>query len=366
MTTMIGARFGAALLGLVVATSVAPLSAQSKSASAAITAALDSLHRDPNGLQVSGSDVRSGARTVAAGEHLKGDVVVVRGPLDVYGLVDGNAVAVGGDVIVHRGGTVRGDALSVGGRARMDGGIVSGELRSLSAFTVGVPGHMSGPAATKRSLSLSIGWFLVLSALGLGLAVVGRTHLETVAETIRTEFARSFFFGVLGEVVLIPGLVLSVVGLAITIIGILLIPLAIVGYVLAAAGALALGFLAMAYVNGSTVTAHAEGSNEAPPWQAMLIGLSLYLALWLVSGALTAIPVVAVLIRIVAGLVTWVAITVGLGATLLSRGGTRAHHAPAPLPTRTQDFEWQTPTPVAGVAAARRPTPVSRPGGDKP
>ena len=242
----------------------------------------------------------------------------------------------------------------------------SGELRSLSAFTVGVPGHLGGPAATKRSLSLSVGWFLVLAALGVGLAAAGRTHLETVAETIRTEFARSFIFGLLGEMALIPGLVLSVVGLAITVVGILLIPFAVVAYVLAAAGALALGFLAMAYVNGSTVTAHAEGSGEAPPWQAMLLGLSLYLALWLVSGALTAVPVVAVVTRMVAALVTWVAITVGLGATLLSRGGTRAHQAPAPLPTRTQDFEWQTPTPVTGVAAARRPTPVSRPGGDRP
>jgi len=56
--------------------------------------------------------------------------------------------------------------------------------------------------------------------------------------------------------------------------------------------------------------------------------------------------------------VSWVAVTLGLGATLLSRAGTKRLDArqragarrPAP-----EDLAWQTPTPVTGVAAARRP-----------
>ena len=68
------------------------------------------------------------------------------------------------------------------------------------------------------------------------------------------------------------------------------------------------------------------------------------------------------ILRFIAAIITWVAVTVGFGATLASRGGTRV------LPTATlpvpqlleEDTSWQTPTPVSGVTAARRPTPPPR------
>ena len=49
---------------------------------------------------------------------------------------------------------------------------------------------------------------------------------------------------------LLPGLVVFVVALAITVIGVLLIPFAIVAYVIAAAGLVTLGFLAVARLTG--------------------------------------------------------------------------------------------------------------------
>jgi len=49
---------------------------------------------------------------------------------------------------------------------------------------------------------------------------------------------------------------------------------------------------------------------------------------------------------------------------IVTRAGTRT---PAPVdqisPAPTAEHEWQTPTPVSGVAAARRPTPAPRQGG---
>jgi hypothetical protein len=87
------------------------------------------------------------------------------------------------------------------------------------------------------------------------------------------------------------------------------------------------------------------------------------MSLWILTALLAWTGPVGGTLRIVAWLVTWVAATVGFGATLVSRGGTSAP-APTRTPlTRTAELEWQTPTPVAGVTAARRPTPAPRPGG---
>ncbi|OYV65270.1 MAG: hypothetical protein B7Z72_12395, partial [Gemmatimonadetes bacterium 21-71-4] len=65
-------------------------------------------------------------------------------------------------------------------------------------------------------------------------------------------------------------------------------------------------------------------------------------------------------LRAVAVAVTWVALTAGLGATVLTRAGTQHEH-PDVTPTPrgpSEPLAWQTPTPVAGVAAARRPVPT--------
>ena len=53
---------------------------------------------------------------------------------------------------------------------------------------------------------------------------------------------------------------------------------------------------------------------------------------------------------------TYVAVTAGFGAALLSRGGTRRDAAVAQAPAPAMNAaSWQTPTPVTGVVAGRRP-----------
>ncbi|HPV74947.1 MAG TPA: hypothetical protein PLX31_08620, partial [Gemmatimonadaceae bacterium] len=66
-------------------------------------------------------------------------------------------------------------------------------------------------------------------------------------------------------------------------------------------------------------------------------------------------------LRIVALLVTYVAVTAGFGAALLSRGGSRRDAAVAQAPAPAMDAaSWQTPTPVTGVVAARRPVAAAK------
>jgi hypothetical protein len=123
----------------------------------------------------------------------------------------------------------------------------------------------------------------------------------------------------------------------------------------------------MSYVTGEAAMRwRGAVSPYAPPpvVQFLLIGLSLYFVLWMVGGLLSWAGWLGALLRLVAAMVTWVAVTVGFGATLASRGGTRAPGRSStprvPPPSSSPDTGWQTPTPVSGVAAARRPTPPPR------
>jgi hypothetical protein len=329
-----------------------------------IAAALDSLHRDANGISLARAAITSGARTVDATQHITGDVASWRGPLEIRGTVDGNAVAVNGDVVVLPGGHVGGDALSVGGVVR-NSGTIDGESRAINAFSVGpIAGTQLTPAeATKRALSLAVACFLILVAMALAVALGARSHLETIASTIRTDFSRSFLFGLLGEIAIAPLFLLSMVALGITIVGILLIPFAAVAYALAILGALDLGFLAMSLLVGDALMRGESHGNERRPVVSHLIaGLSVFLVLWLLAGGAAYLGLAGSVLRLLAFLSTWIAATIGLGATIITRAGTRVATTMPPISAPpVEEYAWQTPTPVSGVAAARRPTPAPRP-----
>jgi hypothetical protein len=339
-------------------------SADSSRAGDPVAAALDSLHRDANGLSLARSAISESVHTVEAGQHITGDVGSWHGPLEIRGTVDGNAVAIGSDVVLLPGGHVRGDAVTVGGQVRMAGGTVDGETRSISAFSVGpiAGARLTPQQALRRSLSLAIACFLILVAMALAVAIGARSHLESIAATIRTDFSRSFLFGLLGEVAIVPLFVLTMVALAITIVGILLIPFAAVAYALAVLGALDLGFLAMSLLVGDASMRGESYERDSRPIVSHLIaGLSIFLVLWLLAGGAQFMGLAGSVLRLLAFLCTWIAATVGLGATIISRGGTRsATSIPLAAAPPVESYAWQTPTPVSGVAAARRPTPAAR------
>ncbi|HEY9427050.1 MAG TPA: hypothetical protein VIR34_07840 [Gemmatimonadaceae bacterium] len=330
---------------------------------------LDSLAKDAHGLVLARAAVREGNQRVAEGDTISGNIATWHGTLDVAGHIDGNAVAVGGDVVIHPGAVIGGDALAVGGKVRNEGGIVDGEMRSLSALTVGplpTTPPRSAEQTARRSVSLAVGWYLVLAAIGLAVVLFARGNLETISDRIRSDFTRSFLYGLAGQLLLVPALLISIVALAITVIGIILIPFAIVGFCLAVAGGLALGFIAMSYVMGDAAMrwrGAAVGGGRAQLLQFLLMGLSIYLVLWVIGGAVGGFGALGGLVRFIVTVLTWVALTVGFGATLASRGGTRARlSAELEEPEPADELSWQTPTPVSGVAAARRPSPVEREG----
>ncbi len=329
------------------------------SAGASVTQERDSASRDA---RPRSDSLTLGGRVIPAGTTVTGPVVVAGGDLDVRGTITGSAVAIAGDVVVHAGGKITGDAIAAFGEVSLDGGTISGAMRSMTGMwgqSLRSTLRGDGIAPSRRSpLQFALGWFGVMLLIGLGVLVFASSYLNGVVDVLQESFWRSFFVGIAGEVGILPAVLLLVVGLAITIIGALLIPFAVVAFVLAVAGLATLGFIAVAQLTGGSIGTRAAErlTPRGGALRAVLLGVTLYMGLWIVASALGFIPAAGTILRVIAMLVTYVAVTAGFGAALLSRGGTRRDGAVLQAPAPAMDAaSWQTPTPVTGVVAARRP-----------
>lgn len=307
-----------------------------------------------------------GDRLIPAGSTVHGSVGVTDGKLEISGEVDGSAIALGGDVVVHRGGVVTGDAMAFGGRVIVDGGRVDGEMRSMSTVSRVRGVHLpisAEPWTTWQAVKLVLGFFAVLVIIGLGVLVFAERNLDGVVASLERAPMKAFWLGVLGQLAMLPVLLLLCLALTLTILGILLVPFAIVAYVVAVAGLVTLGFLAVSRLTGSAIAAHGDSARTArgEHLSALFVGLVIYFGLWLVAALLLRVPVAGDVVRGLALAVTWVAATAGLGAAIVSRAGTERGlpGAPARRPV-ADELSWQTPTPITGVAAARRPVPSQK------
>jgi hypothetical protein len=306
-----------------------------------------------------------GDSTVAAGHRTAGPVAIADGTLDVRGVVAGDAISYDGDIVVHQGGEIRGNAYTILGKVVLDGGIIDGDTRALSGDLnrVSVPAGIVAPSRsslTVHALALAGGWLAVLIIVGIGVLIFASTNLDAVSDALERSFGRALMAGIATQLALAPALALLCVGLALTILGALLIPFAVVAYILAAAGLVTLGYLAIARIAGGTVLgadAAGDAARRAAALRSMVYGLLLLMLPWFIAGALSWSPTLELVARMIAVAVTWVAATAGLGAAVVSRGGVRRAVPAAQRALNTSS--WATPTPVAGVTAARRPTPLT-------
>jgi hypothetical protein len=304
-----------------------------------------------------------GDRSIAAGTRVDGPIAVARGTLDIYGTVNGDVFTLGGDIRVHKGALVTGDAWAAAGSVVIDGGLIEGRKRAISVARPALPGLTrtnTQPLSTAQTVKLVCAWFAILTLIGIGVMVFAEGNLDGVVIALERGFARSFWIGVFGQVVMLPALLALVLGLAITVIGVLLIPFAIVAFVIAAAGLVTLGFLAVARLTGGAFASdRGTTSARGVHLRALIIGLVAYLAVWMLAALFTWNPMLGAILRAVAIATTWVAATVGLGATLASRAGTQRSTTGSSKKAHTDEYAWQTPTPVSGVAAATRKVNVS-------
>ncbi len=296
-----------------------------------------------------------GDRSIAAHTSVDGPIAVAHGTLDVFGTVNGDVFTVGGDIRVHSGARITGDALATGGSVVIDGGTVDGGMRAIAVARPSLPvSSPRPPRTTWQSAQLVIGWFALFAIIGLGVMVFAEGSLDGVVIALERDIGRSFWLGLAGQLVMLPGLLVLVAGLAITVLGVLLIPFAIVSYVIATAGLVTLGLLAVARLTGGALTSdRGTTSPRGVHLRALFMGLVAYLGIWMLAAVFTWSPIIGAFLRAGAFTVTWVAATVGLGAALSSRAGTKRAGV-GQTDSVTDELAWQTPTPVSGVAAASR------------
>jgi hypothetical protein len=316
--------------------------------------------------------VMLGSTAIAAGDTVRGSLVVYGGPLELGGVIDGSVAVVGGDLIMLTGALVTGSASTVGGAVRLEGGQVGGEIRSITSSVPGaaaaavdaldpsavtVVPEPDAAARTWRSVrfvATSFGLFLVL---GIGILVFSQPTLDLVVRSLEDRFASAFWTGLLAQFALLPLLLLIVTALTLSVVGILLIPFAVVAYAIAVAGVLALGFLAAARLTGGAFGRGASATARGAALRAMVAGLLVYFGVWMVAAGLSWHPLAGTAARAIALSLTWVAVTVGLGAIIAAGLAARRARAESHLPRAHADaLAWQTPTPITGVVAAARPS----------
>lgn len=333
---------------------------------AQLEARLRALNLDPGQVQVTvpGGQVRLGDFTIGSGERIPGHLLVLRGDAQVYGILEGNLVALDGSIVVHPGGVVRGDVLTIGGMVQDAGGDILGEIRTLApAERSGAPPAPAQPAGgltlVLRNGAGLIGVFLTLVALGFGLVLFGRQNLEVVADTITHSFGRAFIVGLLAEMLLLPTFGMLVVGLLLSVVGVLLIPFAVLAYLLLLFIGVVGGYLAAAHAVGENYTRRqmAMGRTIASPnaYRFVVTGLLLMLGLWAAWVLFGWVPFAGFLMKSAAIVVTWLLVTAGFGATLLSRAGVREAFTGRIIPPEALTDEYLWATPQFGVPAAKRP-----------
>ncbi len=207
------------------------------------------------------------------------------------------------------------------------------------------------------------GVFGIGAIIGLVVLVNAEESLTAVAKAAAKDISGAFWLGVLWQVLAVPLLVVLLLACVITIVGIFITPLVVLGWALAFAGAITLGLTAVAMLTGRALAGRGQGrSSRGVALRSLVFGLLAFSLVWFVAALLSEFRILGALSRLIAVALSWAAATVGLGAVAKSRAGIVRPRVE--ITSEIAAPSWQTPTPVAGVVAARRPlspTPIPPP-----
>ena len=310
-------------------------------------------------LTVPNGQARLGNFSIGASETVTGNLLVMKGQVDVHGQVTGNVVVLDGDIVMHPGSRVSGDALAIGGRIQDRGGSVNGEQRSLGAAALAPPASVGPLQRVLTSAAGLAGVLFTLGLIGFGVVLFAKPNLETISDTVGHSFFRSFLAGLLAQVLAIPTFGLLITGLVLSVVGILLVPFVVVVIPFLFLAAVVGGFLAVAHAMGETHLRRrmAAGAMVGSPnsYRYLMIGLGGIGAVWLGWVVFGWVPVAGSLMYAAAFLATWLLATAGLGACLLSRAGIKPAFAGRYVPPEALTDEYLWATPQFGVNAVKRP-----------
>ena len=265
-----------------------------------------------------GARVRIGGDvTVADGEQVGDAAVAILGSVVVDGEVNGDAVAVAGDVRLGPKAVVRGNAVAVGGRLVADPAArVYGEITEVGLALP--PLHVRWPDADGVRLHLwpSGRWFagaalagtlirfLLIGLLAGAFLLLMPRAVEQVRDAAVGAPLAAFAVGFAAELLLVPAVVALCLALVITIVGIPLLALVPIGLLLLAL-AWALGAAAVAEAIGQRALGAGVGGRSRGAALAiglLLVGLVSLVArlAWWMQGSMGG----------------WLALVVGLGVAI--------------------------------------------------
>ena len=309
------------------------------------------------GLDVTELEIRVGENVVIGPEESIPATLVV---------VDGHVISLGGTVELGEEGEITGDLRWRNGEIRGSREIVAGTLSEVEDLRTQIEAQVreqlardlprqvqeAAPPATDRGwlgrIIRSDGFrplghilgglggliqtavtYVVLLLLASGVVAFFPQNLEIISETARREPGRSALVGVAGFVLFFPAWILGIVGLAISIIGIPLLLIWTPAFPLAFVLAGALGFLAVAYQAGGWFADRRiqgfDWTDRSTPFQQLALGLGLFVAAFaaasIVQMAGPWLGFFQGLLRFLGVMAVLAAVTVGMGAVLLSRAG---------------------------------------------
>jgi hypothetical protein len=245
--------------------------------------------------------VKIGADLIIEKDQTVNNVVDIGGQVTVYGLIEGNVLAVGGSVVLTNNAVVRGNVVCVGGViVKGSGAQVFGDITEINSANISTAvasvfrGELEGWSLIFNIISLC--FFAVIFIIALLMTILIPRPLTAIVHEIQSHKAKSFFWGFLATLTMVPFFML----LVISIIGITLIPLAFTMLLLA----LILGYIAAGTLIGNFIFIRIFRGRKKTLVGQTLLGLIL---LWLIGW----IPYIGWIVKVFA-------LTLGLGGVLLA------------------------------------------------
>jgi len=305
--------------------------------------------------------------TLPEGAELDHSLFLVETDGVLAGTVAGNVLVADGSLLITSTGRVEGEVVAIDADVQNQGTVVGG-LREAGQFAPvvvapvvprvrihgGRPSVVSNLWSGLGSLARTFAMYLLFGFLGAIVVYFFRGQLETVSDTVSYSFGRSFLAGLAAEILVAPiGLVMLVL-----IVTAIAVPFYLLGFILL----VLLGYISVAHAAGENLTRHRftwpGRLRRSNSYYYVLNGFGVLLALF-VGAAMTqmAYPLLGWahdLLVASAWILTWVAVTSGLGAAVLSRAGTRRTYArPGELPELPSDSRRQDGMPYAARARTR-------------
>ena len=180
-------------------------------------------------------------------------------------------------------------------------------------------------------VSIALAYGVVFALAFVTIFFGGRRYIEAVADTARVATTRSLLVGMAASFLVIPAFILGTIALLISIVGILALPVWALLFPIAVGLATVLGYIGVAHGLGESLAERRFYSTDwfqrGNSYYFLISGIGLllapFVAMHVVRMAGPWLGFFAGILGAVGVIVTWAALSIGLGAVLLSRAGTR-------------------------------------------